>query len=383
MLNLALQHIATQTYQQLESLTEGKSWRWVAVGMSFLVSVAFAFPYYDTLLPGANPHPQLEQLQVQMQAPLTPVEYSLETHAAKRAFRLLVPGMAYLTGIHAPGFYLLLQHLLGLVFFYLCIRLAERLTGDKVSALLFLSAMVGIYLGKSFFWDLFGWFDGFAFFFLLLAMYVRSPWVLFLSLTAAFWTDERAILASTLVYIWWKLEALGNKTPNLVDLLKPNLRSLVIVAAWGLYLGIRLWLENSYGLSVPMGKEGAIGFQRWELFFPALFVGFEGSWLLMVPLIFWLKARQGLWLGLALLAASALVIIPALMVADMTRSLIYAFPLFFIALKALNQVAPLPQKRNYLLLTAAACLLFPNMTIISTLSWMHPVVPGIFVEHQY
>lgn len=383
MLRSSLLHISRICYQYLEAFTRLDYWRVYAVGLGFLLAITFAFPHYDVFLPGNAPHPNWEYVETQIQAPLSAGDYSPESHAAKRAFRLLVPVVGYLTGIHSPPFFILLQHLFGLLFFYLALRLAERITQDKVAALLLLAGIVGIYLGKSFFWDIGGWFDGIAFFFLLLAMYSRSYWVLFLSLTLAFWTDERAILASTLVYLWWKFSLQDDLPLSLKNLLLPNPRNLIIIATWACYLGLRTLLTQQYGLSVPMGEEGAIGFQRWELFLPALLTAFEGLWLLLLPLGISLWNRSSVWLALALLLATGIVMIPALMVADITRSLTYAFPLIFIGLQGLQRTANTLEIRNFLLILAACCLLFPNLVVISTIRWIHPMVPGLFVEHQY
>lgn len=375
-----LQYFQTSILQNLDRFCEYKHWRLATVMCLALIAIIFAFPAYDTLLKMDHVD-NLVYLKDQFEHPFESPDASPESHQAKRVFRLSVPIIANITGVHNPVVYLILQHFLGLGFFFLGLRLAERLLQNKTSALLLLLSIAGIYLGKSFFWDLQGWFDGIAFFFLLLAMINQNPLVQWLSLSIAFWTDERAILASGLIWFWWKLKSYGIENLSLGKFLKPDIVTITFILAWGLYLGIRLWLADTYGMQVPMDESGAIGFQRWEMFIPALFTSLEGIWLLFIPLLLLLHQKGNIWQFLGLGLAFTVVIIPALMVADMTRSITYAFPIIFIAVYFLHQSTQAQEQKQFLLVVALGCLCFPNLTVISHLSWLHPIFPGIFVNH--
>ncbi|MEM6342615.1 MAG: hypothetical protein AAF927_02000 [Bacteroidota bacterium] len=369
--------------KQLGQFCEHPYWRLYSIVIAFLLSIMFAFPAYDSMLPGAQKVKNHQHLEEQFEYPLQNPDASPETHQAKMVFRLTVPALANISGVRNPKVYILLQHLLGLGFFYFFLLLAERLFEDKVSALLLLLSIVAIYLGKSFFWDIQGWFDGLAFFFLLLSMYTKSPPVQWLCLSIAFWTDERAILASGLIWCWWKIQYYETEKLSFKKLIWPDRITLTFVIAWGAYLALRFWLGHTYGMQTPMGDSGAFGFQRWEVIVPALFTALEGTWLLFVPLLLGIKINRSYWLLAAIALGFLAVVIPALTVADMTRSLTYCFPIFLIAAYFLKDQVDIQDGQTYLLIIAIICWLFPNFTVISVLSWMHPIFPGIFVDHQH
>ncbi|MEL7342634.1 MAG: hypothetical protein AAGM67_19275, partial [Bacteroidota bacterium] len=311
MLAEQLTYVYQRSQELIEEFCQLPHWRVWTMLIIAGIALLFAYPSYDLLFQEQE-STNFIHLRHQFASPFEASEAAPESHQAKRVFRLSIPVLAKLSGISSPIVFIAIQHLLGLGFFLLGIRLAERLFEDRTSAFLLLIAIGGIYLGKSFFWDTRGWFDGFAFFALLLAMYSPNVLVQWSSLSFAFWTDERAILASGLVWIWWKLQVYGQNRLDLKTLIKPDRITLTFVLAWGSYLAIRLWLSQTYEMSVPMGKSGAIGFQRWELFLPALFTSLEGMSLLTIPIVVMMRKKSHIWQGLTLIFALLVVIIPAL-----------------------------------------------------------------------
>ena len=118
MLFAFLNSLQTYVIGKLTQFCAQKYWRFYSIGIAFLLSIFFAFPAYDTLLPGASEVKNHQHLKEQFEHPLQNPDASPETHQAKMVFRLSVPLVANLTGIKNPKVYIILQQLLGLVFFY-------------------------------------------------------------------------------------------------------------------------------------------------------------------------------------------------------------------------------------------------------------------------
>src|SRR5690606_2164821 len=91
------------------------------------------------------------------------------------------------------------------------------------------------------------WFDGFAFFFLVMAMYARKPIAILLWCTAAAWTDERAFMALGIVFLFHQLEGNADRS---IRLLRPNLNGTAALIAIGAYLALRMFLADRYGMRI-------------------------------------------------------------------------------------------------------------------------------------
>ena len=98
-------------------------------------------------------------------------KYEGSTHMAKTEFRLTLPLFAKLLNIKTKydGAYGL-QLTAGILFFYFLVQLVLMLTGEKVTTFLFSLAFGFIYPGFSFVAEMEGFFDSFAFLFLLVAL---------------------------------------------------------------------------------------------------------------------------------------------------------------------------------------------------------------------
>lgn len=77
----------------------------------------------------------------------------------------------------------IIQIIIGVLLFWALAKLAEKVTGDRVCATLLTLGFTCIYVGKACFLDLkFGWFDGVAYFLLIMSMLYRNIILIFLFL---------------------------------------------------------------------------------------------------------------------------------------------------------------------------------------------------------
>jgi len=146
--------------------------KWV----TFLFCFVFltTYPKYLELLLDPHPIETFAYFFEKIKASFTPVQLLEDTHGSKIAFRLVPPLLAKLMGIGQGSgrnivLLYILQSLLLFPFLLLLTNLFRRFTSNKAAMLLTLS-FSAIYVSKAFFWDYDFWFDGYAYFFLLLGM---------------------------------------------------------------------------------------------------------------------------------------------------------------------------------------------------------------------
>lgn len=297
-----------------------KGWQYKTILFTLVCIALFSFPDPSKMQTFAATNPIYACLQHQVKAPLTQQHFDAQSHYAKRTFRLLLPLTAKFLSLPIKALPLL-QSLLGILFFGLVARFSLRYSDDRVVSFLFTVGMAGLYIGKSFFVDYWLFFDATAFFFLVLALYYAQAWIVFLALTAAFWTDERALIAAIGVLFFHLAIVKIYVKPKPV----PWQTLLAIVVAWLCYGALRWYLHAVYGLSI--GKEG-LGFgwalQHFLKYMPLASTMFlESYWLyigLALVLLCFKGSRSRKWLALGLLMVVSLQVLVALSVGDMVRS---------------------------------------------------------------
>lgn len=285
-----LQKVETTIRHQTEIFTARP---YFSVRLAFLCSLLVFFTGGDALVSVMVGFEKLSEnttwqfLQKQIESPLTArSDRELFHHTSKMVHRLFPPLLGKLCiDCSLKGimyFMILMEYLAGFLFFYFFSKLVSKFSNPSLSFLLTLSICF-TFLGKLFFWDAP---DGFALLGLLLAMSTRKPALLFLALCMAFWTDERAIVATGLVFMWHGLvHTSSNDRPfGLKDLFQFNKYQIVIIITLLFHFGVRLTLAQLYAMpptvTLPQAiaemKVVLIGHRTIELIPIVTFSAFEG-----------------------------------------------------------------------------------------------------------
>ncbi|MET7257363.1 hypothetical protein [Dyadobacter fermentans] len=240
-----------------------------------------------------------------------------------------------------------------------------------MTVLLFITGSTTIYLAKAFFWDYDFWFDAFAYFFLTLGMFLKNRVGVFLSLTLACWTDERAVIALASVYLFHLLSESDFELNSFLQFQgkKEWLQktSSTVLLAGIFYLIIRILLSTLFNLHTPTGagsgvELGLVPYQ-FKHRLSGVFLAFEGFWILYLFAVGLLIKKGNTLLSLLMLFLMAGHILVAYAVFDISRSLTYAFPLLIISAFIIGK----QEVRNtkYLYLAAATiCVLLPTQYVI-------------------
>lgn len=365
----------------LEKWAAGRGWWWKLAALCSLCSIFYAAPNFTLLWPKEPPllWSVVDRQTSNLLTPVTDVDST--THESKRVFRLTPPALAKLSPVaNWKGrmlFLFALQYTAGIVFFALCGRLLNAMLHSPAAATLLTLSFAFIYPGQAFFWDVTGWFDGLAIFLLVLTLVVRSAPLIFACLFAAFWVDERAIVASSFSFLWLKLRERPDATAR--DLLCPDLRSAMVPLAIGVTLLLRTYLARTHGFLLPISAEAGVGlapfFKDDRLFRLPLGIlsPFKAHWALFVlaGASAWLNRQWALLLlGSAAVAASTLA---AVAVADVTRSLAYAFPGVLVAVGTIARHAGARFMVELSAIVLLLAIVLPSYNVMSGVNWMFPL----------
>ena len=331
-----------------EPLLLGKYWKFLVVAISLLYSVATSMPKYENLFESSltqEPYYEMyftnyKALSDQVDHPFQPILLDIASHSSKISFRF-VPALLVkyfpVKDVWGRAFvFYFLNNLAGVVCFFSLLTLTFRYSGNKLFSALVTFNFAVLYFGKSFFHDTCLWNDGIAFAFLLLSLLSRNSIVTLLCLTAAYFTDERAIFAGVLIFVFQKLTDPATTYSGKFPFISLSARDIPFVASFFCYAVIRLVLTKFLGMGTPIGYDSGVSFLlRLRKGYPiklnvlALGMIFKFAW---IPVIwsFW-QMRSKVMLLLASLFGLLSLIVIGLSVEDITRSIIYSFMVLFSA----------------------------------------------------
>ena len=289
--------------------------------------------------------------------------YEASTHMAKTEFRLTIPFLAKIFSIKTKYGIYLLQLLAGFIFFFSLTFFLLKITNDKLITLLLTMSFGFIYPGYSFVAEMEGFFDSFAYLFLLIAMLDINIAFIGLALFFAFWTDERAVIASSLVLFWWQYKQ-NNETGK--NFFIPTKQSYVFIFVLGAYLLIRYLLINYCHFKNQFSGAGFSVFTITINYFGiAFWQAFEGFWLLVsLALYFLIKTKKYNQL-IIFLFLNTLIFFIAMMVADTSKSISYIFPSILISLYIITQNIDNKEIKKISYIVLLFCFLFPSYTFIA------------------
>lgn len=380
--------------RRIESQLTSEYWLWKLVIFSVIVSLFLAFPPYTLLLGHLSEHGmKLDAwvfVQNQGQDLLHPQDMNLDVRRENMIFRWVLPALSFLTG-HNVVIIVLLQSILGVFFIYKVGQWIYTISNDKITTSLFVISIANIFVCTWTFADIYGYGDGFAFFFLLVALLSRNPVIIFSALQIAFFTDERAVIAGGYLLLFHMLiKAYELKDFRLITLLKNMFlgNNTWIWLAWIFYFAVRFYVREKYfpdhsysTLGTPVLFADA---HRYGLG-SSLWTAFEGMWLLMggAILALWLTKRFNLLLVVSV--GFVVLIATGIYVHDIDRALSYGFPFLLMAIFVLFQTVSLRSIRLILFFTAVVCVIHPMVYYMgyNRILWMEPFPVRVFMLLDY
>ena len=328
----------------------------------------FSFPQYALLSPDNKIRPEECNMQQKIDRKdhlfeTVSDKYSSETHMAKTEFRLTGPFLAKVFHIGSKRAMYLLQLIAGYLFFFILTGVIFKMTADKVVTLFYTLAFSLLYPGFSFVAEMMGYFDSFAFLFLLVAMLDINIGFIILSLFLAFWTDERAIMAGMLVAFWGQYQQYIQKQKNFY---MPSKHALAYVGTVLAYIICRWYLLSHLGFKNQFNGTGIhfisntfryIGMDIWQ--------SFEGFWIIVVIAFYTLYTKKRWDIMLIFIAINIILFGVAHNVLDLTRSISYMFPSIIIATLIAKENLESKQLRQVICIALLFTFMYPCMSIIA------------------
>jgi len=278
-------------------------------------------------------------------------------HEAKRVFRVTVPIIAKIFRLNLLGITILelitnsvmVLYLLYFIFFYI---------KDKTISFLLTLALCFTPVMKMGLFDSYFTFECLILLICLICMLNKRHWVNVFLIPIACFVDERAYFSMICVMFFIFISTSSNK------FLKVGFIGM------GLLLSVllRLLFKHKYGLELPSGEGTEVGFTPFMNIMKTpihavipLFCSFEFFWLIIgYALYFLLLKKQYLHFAVFVI----LVIFTAIsscFVHDITRSMIYYFPLVLSSLFVLKDRFSVETTRRFALIMVFLCWMFPSI----------------------
>lgn len=334
-----------------ESFTNRKNWIIIlSIFLPFLV-LFFSYPSYELI------HTEFAEgwqaVLNQANKPFSNTNYEPSSHQAKLAFRLTMPIIAHIFHLGITGI-LMFQGLIGILLFYFSTKLFERITEDKVSALLLTFSLAFIYAGRVSFTEIRGVFDGLSLFLLVFSMYFKNPTLIFLGIFLTSWTDERGLIASAIVFLFWLYakESYGKRIFNK--------QTIAIVVAWIAYFTSRYFVALTFNFSTNTAGTGLKLFIEQTNNLPiGIWSALEGNWIFIFISLFILFKQKKYLFFFFYVWGILIMLLVAMSVFDITRSMAYLLPAMFLSIIIIKEIETKTTLRQTILLAATLSFLYP------------------------
>ncbi|MGI4834069.1 MAG: hypothetical protein ACRYFK_11470 [Janthinobacterium lividum] len=365
----------TALYAWLQHGLANRYWRlWVIVACVAAAALGQLPPVrhtYRQLVAGTEVEMNFSVVRQQIANPWQAYSTIAVTHGAKMVFRLTLPLLARVLHL-GVGHLLLLQVALGVLMYWWLAAALARLLADRVAGALLALGLSGTYFGYAFSSELRGCFDAYCYALLVAALLARRGWVIVGLVVVGGFVDERMLLASPLLVLWYGVAAYGWQNPAAWRYLLTQ-RAGAVYAAWGVYAGLRLYLAWHYHLPTYTGLVGldALRINLGAEWLPLGYLSaFKAHLLLPIGAAIVLARRQAY--GLLLLAGlcAAPIFLGCVLVTDITRSLAYGGPLLFSSVHLLGRATTVAQRRGLALALAASTLLLPSYHVLGAVLYL-------------
>lgn len=254
-------------------------------------------------------------------------------HEAKLNYRLTVPVVLHVLGLHSRWVLPVLTVLAIIALLYLTCLLSYRITGSRVVALFVGLEVASTYIGS---FDFIMGFDAVALVLVLLAGFAGIPWQLrgLICFAAAF-TDERGLLA-----LLFLLPLFSKFTPGRSWEWRGiiNRNTLAISGAILLYFIVRLWMHFGMGMGSTIKGVGPGSFaehvKHWHA---GVWFALEGGWLFVVLATASLYLRKQFMRLVIFLVPITGMLLGGFMNGDLVRTTAYLLPAVFVSLQVLRE----------------------------------------------
>lgn len=320
----------------VQRLIAGPHWKARALFVILALTLFRAFPSYDALrwpYTKATWHNVQPLFDHPLADPTQFPESRSDARLVNLTFRRTVPVLAHVFHLGQTGL-LMVFGLSGVVMLYEVLRIGYDASGSRVTAVFVCMATACVWPGEAAFHDIRGgYFDAVALCLLVLAISRSSAAVGGICVFLAAWTDERALIASAFVYLYAILRS--NRT---------GFRRLVygkpggVCVAWAAYFVTRAIFARMLALKTTSGGVGLASFvDQFNVVPLGIWTGLGGLWIVVACGAAVVLLERRYVFALCYCGVLAAMVLSALAITDVTRTMSYCFPAVFAALLLLTR----------------------------------------------
>lgn len=291
----------------------------------FLVTLFFSFPSYDIALYTNEMKESWDAIFLQAKEPFTNHNhlYSVGSHAEKLAFRFVPALFLKILQIKTMQGAFIFQLIILFLFIYFLNSLFNKYFDKKYSFLASIAISLTV-SGHVYCSDYRGIFDTVALLFIILSFLSINKFYLVFFLLFAFFTDERAIIASLAFplfiiikdnFSFFKFKWIFEKS------------IIFYVFSLVCYIAIRVFLKCKFNLEIGPGRLDYF-FEQIDKIHYAIYIGFEGFIILFF--LFIKKYNLNYFNKILFFIGVGLILYTALSVLDINRSMSYILPFLII-----------------------------------------------------
>jgi hypothetical protein len=358
----------------LDALVTGPHWKSKALLFIMVLTLFRAFPSYDALnwtyvrATWQNVQPLLDH---PLADPAKLPGSALDPRLVNLTFRRTVLVLARLLHLGEAAL-LILFGLLGVLLLWEALAVTYAVTASKRTAVFLCLGAACIWPGEAAFHDLRGgYFDAAGLCLLVLALSRSSMLMIAGCVFLAAWTDERALIASYFVYLFFVARSPCAGIRKAI-LGKPG----AVIAAWVGYFVTRAYYTATHSLTATSGGIGlSTFFQQANVIPLGIWTGLEGLWLIVFCGICAMIVQKRYLFAASFGGVLSVLMLSALAITDVTRTVSYCFPAVFVAISFLAESAPMKQVEKLTMIAGLVSFLVPTYYVQGSTGfwWLYPL----------
>lgn len=310
-----------------------------AVALLITIVVFWHFPSYDVILVLKERSLGWDAIFLQSKEPFIDHShlYHEGSHEAKLTFRFVPAIIMNILCLDNRLKVIIFQFLAMVLFYFLLLLILNQFLKDRIKALVFAMPICFVVAGHAYASNYIGYFETLALDFLLMAVLFRNKIYAIIPLLLAYFTDERALIASPAIFLTNVFEK--NSFENIKSIFKGFLffSNVSLFISWGLYFLIRFFLVAVFDLKTI--TEGTNNFfDQISATFYTIYIGLECFVVPFILIIFRLLKKRIYSFTVLLILSFLLVFYVAQSVADIDRSMCYAILILLSILVLLDKL---------------------------------------------
>lgn len=353
-------------FQYITSKLESKHWKLKSILFYILGTIVFQIPrfgYFINYLNHKEISAKYNAILLQKAEPFIRHNYSIGSHEEKIIFRLFIPLSMNFFSLNILSVYII-QVLVGILMLYMMLNYIYKSTDSRLIAFFFTLAFVFVYAGSASLIDVYGFYDSFAYAFVLFAFFSSNPLLIFLLILSSLYVDERAYIAciGIIVYQLFNQKNLKIIASVCIALIIAFLIRILLTHYCGLYLHPdQLLAKNTF-----LDNINNIGL--------ATITVFKGFWFLIMItfVLLWVNRRYSYLVALVLYFG--LLYSSSFIVYDMTRSMSYLVLIFPLTHNICNQYLEKKTLMKIYTFVVFLCIIIPTYLVQYETYYIHPLI---------